>query len=57
MALGKHNVRVKALAGRIASRLGNALVAPVINYVPEGAITPPQGTCFAARPAVRAAFR
>jgi creatinine amidohydrolase len=43
MALGKHNVRVKALAGRIASRLGNALVAPVINYVPEGAITPPQG--------------
>jgi len=43
MALGKHNVRVKVLAGKIASRLGNTLVAPVIAYVPEGAITPPQG--------------
>ncbi len=43
MALGKHNTRVKALAGKIASRLGNTLVAPVIAYVPEGAITPPQG--------------
>ncbi|MGH8831081.1 MAG: creatininase family protein, partial [Polaromonas sp.] len=28
MALGKHNARVKALAGKIASRLGNTLVAP-----------------------------
>jgi creatinine amidohydrolase len=43
MALGKHNSRVKALAGRIASRLGHTLVAPVIAYVPEGGITPPQG--------------
>ena len=43
MALGKHNVRVKVLAAKIATRLGHALVAPVINYVPEGAITPPQG--------------
>ncbi len=41
MALGKHNVRVKALAGRIAEGLGNALVAPVIAYVPEGSIEPP----------------
>ena len=41
MALGKHNVRVKALAGRIATGLGNALVAPVIAYVPEGGISPP----------------
>lgn len=41
MVLGKHNVRVHALAGRIAERLGNALVAPVIAYVPEGAIDPP----------------
>ena len=30
MALGKHNVRVKALAARIAESLGNVLVAPVI---------------------------
>jgi creatinine amidohydrolase len=43
MALGKHNVRVKALAGRIAESLGNALVAPVIAYVPEGSIEPPAG--------------
>ena len=43
MALGKHNVRVAALAGRIAARLGNALVAPVIGYVPEGRVSPPAG--------------
>jgi creatinine amidohydrolase/Fe(II)-dependent formamide hydrolase-like protein len=41
MALGKHNVRVKLLAGQIAKRLGNAVVAPVLGYVPEGAIFPP----------------
>jgi creatinine amidohydrolase/Fe(II)-dependent formamide hydrolase-like protein len=41
MALGKHNVRVKFLAQKIAERLGNALVAPVIAYVPEGTIDPP----------------
>jgi creatinine amidohydrolase/Fe(II)-dependent formamide hydrolase-like protein len=41
MALGKHNVRVKFLAGQIAKRLGNAVVAPVLGYVPEGAIFPP----------------
>ena len=41
MALGKHNVRVKALAEKIAERLGNAVVAPVLAYVPEGSIDPP----------------
>lgn len=41
MALGKHNTRVRLLAGRIAGQLGNALVAPVIAYVPEGSIDPP----------------
>jgi creatinine amidohydrolase len=41
MALGKHNVRVKYLAGQIAERLGNAVVAPVLAYVPEGNIAPP----------------
>lgn len=41
MSLGKHNVRVGLLATRIAERLGNAIVAPVIAYVPEGAIEPP----------------
>jgi creatinine amidohydrolase len=43
MALGKHNYLVKYKAGEIAKRLGNALVAPVIAYVPEGAIDPPTG--------------
>jgi creatinine amidohydrolase/Fe(II)-dependent formamide hydrolase-like protein len=43
IALGKHNVRVRVLAGRIAASLGNALVAPVLAYVPEGTIDPPSG--------------
>ena len=43
MVLGKHNVRAKVLAGRIARELGNALVAPVITYVPEGGVNPPTG--------------
>lgn len=41
MALGKHDVRAKALSQRIALALGNALVAPVIAYVPEGGVSPP----------------
>ena len=41
MALGKHNARARVLAGRIARQLGNAIVAPVVAYVPEGNIAPP----------------
>lgn len=41
IALGKHNVRVQFLSGKIAQGLGNALVAPVIAYVPEGTVNPP----------------
>jgi creatinine amidohydrolase len=41
MVLGKHNVRATLLAERIAERLGDALVAPVVAYVPEGNVTPP----------------
>ena len=41
VALGKHDARARALGGMIARRLGNALVAPVVAYVPEGAIAPP----------------
>jgi creatinine amidohydrolase len=41
MALGKHDVRVRALSEVIARKLGNALVAPVVAYVPEGAFDPP----------------
>jgi len=43
MALGKHNVRIAANAEAIARRLGNALVAPVVNLTPEGGIDPPTG--------------
>lgn len=41
IALGKHNTRVRILAGMIAQRLGDAIVAPVIAYVPEGGVSPP----------------
>jgi creatinine amidohydrolase len=43
MALGKHNLRVKVLSERIARALGNALVAPVVAYVPEGEVDHPSG--------------
>ena len=43
MALGKHNVRALLLCERIARALGNALVAPVIAYVPEGDVNHPAG--------------
>jgi creatinine amidohydrolase/Fe(II)-dependent formamide hydrolase-like protein len=36
MVLGKHNILVKYKAGEIARALGNAIVAPVVAYVPEG---------------------
>ncbi len=41
LALGKHNARVKFLAEKIATQLGHTIVAPVVAYVPEGAIDPP----------------
>ncbi|WP_229218583.1 creatininase family protein [Rugamonas brunnea] len=41
IVLGKHNGRAHLLAGRIAERLGNAVVAPTVSYVPEGSIRPP----------------
>ena len=41
LTLGKHNVRVRVLAGRVAQQLGHTLVAPVLAYVPEGRIDPP----------------
>jgi len=43
MVLGKHNTRAHLLAGKIASELGNAIVAPVVSYTPEGRIDPPSG--------------
>ncbi len=41
IALGKHNERVRVLVQRIAEALGNAVIAPVVAYVPEGSIAPP----------------
>jgi creatinine amidohydrolase/Fe(II)-dependent formamide hydrolase-like protein len=43
LVLGKHNYLVRYKAGEIAKRLGNALVAPVMAYVPEGEVNPPTG--------------
>jgi creatinine amidohydrolase/Fe(II)-dependent formamide hydrolase-like protein len=43
MVLGKHEYIVRHTADRIARELGNALVAPIVTYVPEGAVEPPSG--------------
>ena len=43
MVMGKHRYIVEEAAERIARRLGNALVAPVVTYVPEGQVDPPSG--------------
>jgi creatinine amidohydrolase len=43
MVLGKHNFRIRHTSNRIARELGNALVAPVMAYVPEGGLNPPEG--------------
>lgn len=43
VVLGKHNYIVKYTAGKIAESLGKTMVAPVLSYVPEGSITPPDG--------------
>lgn len=42
LVLGKHNARAHVLAGQIAKQLGRTVVAPVLAYVPEGNINPPQ---------------
>jgi len=42
MVLGKHNYLVRYKAGEIAKTLGNAIVAPVMAYVPEGDIPGPK---------------
>lgn len=43
MVLGKHKFIINHASDLIARELGNALVAPVIAYVPEGAIDGPDG--------------
>ena len=43
VASGKHNFVLSATTKAIAEQLGNALVAPIVKFVPEGGIDPPSG--------------
>lgn len=43
MILGKHDRIVRAAARRIAQELGDALVAPVLSFSPQGRFVPPEG--------------
>ncbi len=43
LALGKHNYVLQANCEAIARKLGNALCAPIVKFVPEGAIDPASG--------------
>ena len=43
LVTGKHNYVLRANCPAIARNLGNALCAPVIEYVPEGSIEPQSG--------------
>ena len=40
LALGKHNFVLRANCDAIARKLGNALCAPIVPFVPEGSIEP-----------------
>lgn len=41
LATGKHNYILRATTESIARKLGNALIAPIVAFVPEGDIDPP----------------
>jgi creatinine amidohydrolase/Fe(II)-dependent formamide hydrolase-like protein len=41
LALGKHNYVLRANCDAIARKLGDALCAPIVPFVPEGTIEPP----------------
>jgi len=43
VATGKHNFVLSATTEATARELGNALVAPIVKFVPEGNIDPPSG--------------
>lgn len=43
IAIGKHNWIAQYASGEIARQLGDALAAPLIAYVPEGRVNPPEG--------------
>ncbi|MGI8979664.1 MAG: creatininase family protein [Pirellulaceae bacterium] len=41
LVAGKHNIILRATTEAIARKLGKTLVAPIVPFVPEGAIDPP----------------
>ncbi len=41
LVAGKHNIILRATTEAIARKLGNTLVAPIVPFVPEGTIEPP----------------
>lgn len=43
LALGKHNYVLQANCEAIARKLGNALCAPIVKFVPEGGVDPVSG--------------
>ena len=43
LVAGKHNYMLRATTEAIARKLGDALVAPIVPFVPEGDIDPPTG--------------
>ncbi len=43
LVTGKHNYILRTTTEAIARKLGNALVAPIVAFVPEGDIDPPSG--------------
>jgi creatinine amidohydrolase/Fe(II)-dependent formamide hydrolase-like protein len=43
VATGKHNFVLRSTTEAIARKLGNALVSPIVPFVPEGSIAPPSG--------------
>src|SRR5918993_5186971 len=43
LALGKHNYVLQANCEAIARKLGNALCAPIVPFVPEGGLDPKSG--------------
>lgn len=44
LVTGKHNVILRATAEAVARKLGDALIAPIVPFVPEGSIDPPEGS-------------
>ncbi|MFT4888344.1 MAG: creatinine amidohydrolase/Fe(II)-dependent formamide hydrolase-like protein [Pseudohongiellaceae bacterium] len=44
LATGKHNLILEGVCPALAEKLGNALCAPLVKFVPEGNISPPTGS-------------